>query len=41
MKPFIVALTASNSDDMENRRRCLDSGMDEVLTKPINTDEIK
>jgi CheY-like chemotaxis protein len=37
--PYIVALTASAQ--IEDRRRCLDVGMDAFLTKPIRSDELR
>ena len=37
-QPFIVALTAHSADD--DRRRCLDAGMDAYLSKPIRIDRL-
>eukprot|EP01114_Cavostelium_apophysatum_P005390 TRINITY_DN1632_c0_g1_i10.p1 TRINITY_DN1632_c0_g1~~TRINITY_DN1632_c0_g1_i10.p1 ORF type:complete len:818 (-),score=159.39 TRINITY_DN1632_c0_g1_i10:37-2490(-) len=36
LQPYIVAVTASAFE--EDRRRCVEAGMDDVITKPINRD---
>ena len=37
-QPWIVALTADAMQD--NRRQCLDAGMNDVLTKPITFEQL-
>jgi CheY-like chemotaxis protein len=37
-QPIIVALTANAFD--ENKSQCMSSGMDEVLTKPLQKKEL-
>ena len=40
--PYIVALTAHNfSENTEIKKKCYAYGMNQCLSKPINTDEIK
>jgi CheY-like chemotaxis protein len=39
MQPMIVALTAYNTDKFKDKS--LSIGMDDFLTKPINTDKLK
>jgi len=38
VRPFIIAQTANVTDEF--RRKCLDSGMDKFMCKPIHLDEL-
>ena len=41
-KPYIVALTAYSKHELKNlNKKCLESGMDLCISKPINFEEIK
>jgi CheY-like chemotaxis protein/nitrogen-specific signal transduction histidine kinase len=37
--PIIIAMTANS--DKEDRKKCLDAGMSDFITKPLNTNDIK